>query len=246
MEHVSTFNLIPEPQQGHLGPLKPLHSIATPSKPDFSHSGSHVSTGVSSEIMGTSTRHARGRGEGPWLADVSRQYNPPQHSSAHSAPRISSYSLLPRIRASNSADYPRRPLDEWAIPEKSYSTPSLLPTLGHPHAAPAPDPGNSPQFPYVKHEPDTDLTRPPPRLGWTYMGHQAPPVPEFVFFCNSDSSYCIDPQVPGGRPATYREVDIVRALCEMAQAPLHLVNCSSLGEIPQLLRNMCPPSEITC
>jgi hypothetical protein len=179
LEHVSTFNLIRERQQGHLGPLKPHHSIATPSRPDFSHSESHVSAGISSETMGTSTRHARGRGEGPWLADLSRQYNPPQHSSAHSTPRISSYSLLPRIRASNSTDHSRRPLDEWAIPEKSYPTPSLLPTSGHPHAAP-----DSPQLPYVKHEPDTGLTTPPPRLGWTYMGHghQAPPVPAFVSF----------------------------------------------------------------
>jgi len=185
LEHVSTFNLVRERQQGHLGPLKPQHSIATPSRPDFSHSGSHVSAGISSETMDTSSRHARGRGEGPWLADLSRQYNPPQHSSAHSTPRISSYSLLPRIRASNPTDHSRpRPLDEWAIPEKSYPTPSLLPTSGHPHAAPAsaPDPDNSPQFPYVKHEPDTDLTRPPPRLGWTYMGHQLPPVPAFVSF----------------------------------------------------------------
>ncbi|KAF8502377.1 hypothetical protein F5888DRAFT_1190355 [Russula emetica] len=160
LEHVSTFNLVRERQQGHLGPLKPQHSIATPSRPDFSHSGSHVSAGISSETMDTSSRHARGRGEGPWLADLSRQYNPPQHS--------------------NPTDHSRpRPLDEWAIPEKSYPTPSLLPTSGHPHAAPAsaPDPDNSPQFPYVKHEPDTDLTRPPPRLGWTYMGHQLPPVP---------------------------------------------------------------------
>jgi hypothetical protein len=183
LEHVSSFNFIRERQQGHLGPLKSQHSIATPSRPDFSHSGSHVSAGISSETMGTSTRHARGRGEGPWLAGLSRQYNPPQPSSPHSTPRISSYSLLPRIRASNSTDHSRRPLDEWAIPEKSYPTPSLFPTSGHhPHASAAHDPDNSPQFPYVKHEPDTDLTRPPPRLGWTYMGHQAPPVHAFVSF----------------------------------------------------------------
>ena len=179
LEHVSTFNLTRERQQGQLSPLKLHHSIPTPSRPDFPYSGSHVSAGISSETMGTSARHARGRGEGPWLADLSRQYTPPQHSSAHSTPRISSYSLLPRIRASNSTDHFRRPLDEWAIPEKSYPTPSLLPTLGHPHA---PDPDNSPHFPYVKHEPDTDLTSPPPRLGWTYMGHHVPPVPAFVSF----------------------------------------------------------------
>jgi hypothetical protein len=175
LEHVSSFNLIRERQQGHLRPLKPQHSIATPSRPEFSHSMSHVSAGISSETMGMSTCHARARGEEPWLADLSSQYNPPQHSSAHSTPRISSYSLLPRIRASNSTDHSRRPLDEWAIPEKLYPTPSLLPTL-HPRAAPAHDPDNSPEFPYVKHEPDNDLTTPPPRLGWKYMGHQAPPV----------------------------------------------------------------------
>ena len=181
LEHVSTFDFIRERQQGHLGTLKPQHSIAAPSRPDFSHSGSHVSAGIGSETMGTSARHARGRSEGPWLADLSRQYNPPQHSSAHSTPRISSYSLLPRIRASNSTDHSRRPLDEWAITEKAYPTPSLLPTSGHPHAAPALEPNNSPQFSYVKHEPDTDLTT-PPRLGWTFMSHQAPPVPAFVSF----------------------------------------------------------------
>lgn len=182
LEHVSTFNFIRERQQGHMGSLKPQHSIATPSQPDFPHSGSRVSAGISSETMGMSTRHARGRGEGPWLADLSRQYNPPQHSTAHSTPRISSYSLLPRIRASNSTDHSRRSLDEWAIPEKPYPTPSLLPTLGHTQAVPALEPDNSPLFPYVKHEPDTDLTSPPPRLGWTYMGHQAPPIPAFVSF----------------------------------------------------------------
>ena len=184
LDHVSTFNLIQERQQGHLGPLKlkSQHSLATPSRPDFSHSGSHVSEGNSSETMGLSTHHSRGRGEGPWLADLSRQYNPPHPSSAHSTPRISSYSLLPRIRASNSTDHSRRPLEEWAIPEKSYPTPSLLPASEHPHAAHAPDPDNSPQFPYVKHEPENDLTAPPPRLGWAYMGHQAPPTPAFVSF----------------------------------------------------------------
>ena len=247
LEHVSTFNLIRERQQGRLGPLKPQRSVTTPSRPDFSHSGSHVLSGISSETIGTSTRHARGRDEGPWLADLSRQYNSPPHSSAHSTPCISSYSLLPRIRASNSTDYSRRPLDEWTIPVKSYSTPSLLPTSGHPYAAPAPDSDSLPQFPYVKHEPDTDLTTPPPRLGWTYMGHQAPLVPTFVSSANSNPSYYIDSHVIGG-PATYREDDIVRALCEMAQAYLYLVTCSSLGEIPQLLRIQNIPLlfEITC
>jgi hypothetical protein len=43
----------------------------------------------------------------------------------------------------------------------------------------------------------------------------------------------------------HREVDIVRALREIAQAYLFLVTCSSLGEIPQT-RNMSSPSEITC
>jgi hypothetical protein len=179
LEHVTTSNLIRERQQGRLSPLKLQHPMATPSRPDFSHSGSYVSAGISLETM-TSTRHARGRGEEPWLAGLSRQYNPPQHPSAHSTPRISSYSLLPRIRASNSIDHSRRSLDEWAIPVKSYSTPSLFPTSGHRHVAPAPGSDNSPQFPYVKHEPDTDLTTPPPRLGWTYMGHQAPLVPVSV------------------------------------------------------------------
>ena len=184
LEHVSNFNLIRERHQG-LGPLKPQRPLTTPPRSDF-YPGSHVSAGISLETIGTSTRHARGRGEGPWLADLLHQYIPPHHSSAHSTPRISSYSILPRIRASNSTDHSQRPLDEWAIPEKSYSTPLLLPTSGHPHAAPAPNPDYSPQFPYVKHEPDTDLTTPPPRLGWTYVGRQAPPVPAFVL-CNSNS-----------------------------------------------------------
>ena len=249
LEHVSTFNLIRERQRGHLGPLKPQYPIATPLWPNFSHSSSHVSSGMSPETMGTPTRHVRGRGEGPWLANTSRQNDPPQHASAHSTPRISSYSVLPRIRASNSTDHSRRPFDEWAIPEKSYpTTPSLLPTLGHPHAARAVDPNNSPQFLYVKHEPDIDLTTPPPRLGWTCMGHQGRQIPAFVFSCNFNSSCCIYPHDLGGRPATCREADTVRALHEITQAYLCLVTCSSLGEIPQLLRtrNMSSPSEITC
>lgn len=181
LEHVSTFSLIRERQQG-LGPLEPQRSLATPPRSDFSYPGSHVSAEISLETIGTSTRQARGRGEGPWLADLSHQYIPPQHSSAHSTPRISSYSILPRIRASNLTDHSQRPLNEWVIPEKSYSTPLLLPTSGHPHAAPAPNPNNSPQFPYVKHEPDTDQTTPPPRLGWTYVDRQALPVPVFALF----------------------------------------------------------------
>jgi hypothetical protein len=113
LEHVSTFNFIRERQQGHLGPLNPQHPIATPSRPNFSHSGSHVSSGMSPETMGTSTRYARGRGEGPWLADILRQNDPPQHASAHSTPRISSHSLLPRIRASNSTGaHPSSPIGE--------------------------------------------------------------------------------------------------------------------------------------
>ena len=112
LEHLSTFNLIRERQQGRLGPpLKPQYLIATPSRPNFFHSGSHVSSSMSPETMGTPTRHARGRGEGSWLADISRQNDLPQHASAHSTPHISSYSVLPRIRASNSADHSRRPFD---------------------------------------------------------------------------------------------------------------------------------------
>jgi len=179
--HTSTFNFPRERQQGRLSSLRPQHSIAAPSRPDFSCSASHVSAGVSPETMGMPTRHARGRGEEPWPADLSPQYIPPQHSSAHSTPRISSYSLLPRIRASNSTDHSQRPLDEWAIPQKSYQTPSLPPTSGHFHAA-ALEPDNPPEFSCIKHEPDADLTAPSPRLGWTYMSHQAPPVPAFVLF----------------------------------------------------------------
>jgi hypothetical protein len=179
--HVTTLNVVRERRQSHLGLLKPLqHSTATPSRPEFSRSGPHVPAGIGSETMGTSTRHTRGRGDGPWLADLSHQYTPPQHSSAPSTPRISSYSVLPRIRASHSTDHSQRPLDEWAISQKSYPTPLLLPSLGYPHDAP--DPDNPPDFSYVKHEPDVDLTMPPPRLGWTYMRHQAPPVPAFVSF----------------------------------------------------------------
>ncbi|KAF8482797.1 hypothetical protein DFH94DRAFT_381453 [Russula ochroleuca] len=173
--HVSTLNVVRERRQGHLDLLKtPQHSTVAPSRPDFSRLGSHVLAGIDSETVGTSTRHTRGR-EGPWLADLSRQYTPPQHSSAHSTPRISSYSLLPRIRASSFTDHSQRPFDEWAISQKSYPTPLLLPSPGHPHAAT--DPDNSQEYTYVKHEPDADLTMPPPRLGWAYINHQAPPVP---------------------------------------------------------------------
>ena len=178
MGHVSALNVVQERPQDYLELLKPpQYSTATPSRPDFS--------AIGSETMSTSMRHTRGRGEGPWLADPSRQYIPPQHSSAHSTPRISSYSLLPRIRASSSADNSQRPLDEWAISQKSYLTPLSLPTgtSGHPYGAPGPD--NLREFPYVKHETDADLIMPPPRLGFTYMSHQAPPIPAFVSFAIS-------------------------------------------------------------
>jgi hypothetical protein len=171
--HVSALNVVQERPQDYLDVLKPpQYSTATPSRPDFS--------AIGSEMTGTSMRHTRGRGEGPWPAGPSREYVPPQHSSAHSTPRISSYSLLPRIRASNSADDSQRPLDEWAISQKSYLTPLLLPNSGHPYGAPGSD--NLREFPYVKHEPDADLIMPPPRLDLTYMGHHAPPVPAFVSF----------------------------------------------------------------
>jgi hypothetical protein len=187
--HVSTLN-VRERQQGDLDLLKTQHSTATPSRPDFSRLGPHVLAGIDSETVGTSTRHTRGRGEGPWLADLSRQY---QHSSAHSTPRISSYSLLPRIRASSFTEPSQRPFDEWAISQKSYPTPLLLPTPGHPHTAT--DPDNSQEYRYVKHEPDADLTMPPPRLGWAYLNHQAPPVPAFVSLKFLEPSDHIDPCV---------------------------------------------------
>ena len=183
--HVSAVNVVREHQQDYLGLLKPpQYPTTTSPRPNLS--------GIGSETVDTSMRHTRGREERPWLANLSHQYIPPQHSSAHSTPRISSYSLLPRIRASNFTDDSQRPLDEWAISQKSYLTP-LLPTSSHPHVAP--DPDNLREFTYVKHEPDVDLATPPPRLGLTYLSHQAPPVPAFVSFAFFKSSYHTDSRI---------------------------------------------------
>jgi hypothetical protein len=168
--HVSTLSVVRERKQGHLDfPKLPRDSTATSSRSDVFRLGSHVPAGMDIASMGTSTRHAR-RQDGTWLTDLSRQYIPSQQTSAHSTPRISSHSFLPRIRVNNFDEPPQRPLDEWT-PQKSYTTPpSLLPMSGHSHATPTTT-DYSPEYTRVKHEPDADLGMPPLRLGWAYVTH---------------------------------------------------------------------------
>jgi hypothetical protein len=168
--HVSTLNVVRERKQGHLDLPKLSHdSTATSSRLDVSRLGSHVPASMDMTTMGTSAGHAR-RQDGPWLTDLSRQYIPSQQTSAHSTPRISSHSFLPRIRVNNFDEPPQRPLDEWTLPQKSYTPPSsLLPISGRSHATLTTD--NSPEYTRVKHEPDADLGMPPLRLGWAYVTH---------------------------------------------------------------------------
>ncbi|KAI0288527.1 fungal-specific transcription factor domain-containing protein [Russula brevipes] len=169
--HVSTLNFVRERKQGHLDLPKLSHdSTATSSRLDVSRLGSHGPASMDIATMGTSARHAR-RQDGLWLTDLSRQYIPSQQTSAHSTPRISSHSFLPRIRVNNFDEPPQRPSDEWMLPQKSYTTPSsLLPMSGHSHAT-LTTTDNSPEYTRVKHEPDADLDMPPLRLGWAYVTH---------------------------------------------------------------------------
>jgi len=129
--------------------------------------------------IGTSTRHAPRREEGPWLADLSRQYTSPQPTSAQSTPRISSPLYLSRIRVDDPAERSQRPQDSWTFSQRSYTTTpaSLLPISGNPHAA-FDDHLPPPDFSRVKHEPDGDLGMPPLRTGWSYVTHpHHPPSP---------------------------------------------------------------------
>jgi hypothetical protein len=176
----------PEHQHGPLGLLSlPQLSTTTSSRPDVSRLGSYMPADIGIATVGKSTRHARRREEGPWLADLSRQYTPPQQTPAQATPRISSsLSYLPRIRVGDSVERPQRlPPDAWTFSQKSLATPpppshaSLLPTSGyHPHAT---FDTHNQDFSRVKHEPDADLSMPPPlRTGsWTYVTHHPPSAP---------------------------------------------------------------------
>lgn len=220
--------------------------------------------------VGKSTRHARSREEGHWLADLSRQYTPPQQTPAQPTPRISSLSYLPRIRVGDSAERPQRlPPDAWTFSQKSLATPpppshsSLLPTSGH-HTHATFDSHNQ-DFARVKHEPEADSSMPPPlRTGtsWTYVTHHPPSAPPhtsvpFFFFnfsrrvLNRDMSLSL-----GGKPAAplFEEIVIMRAPFEMTtQAHLDSAICTGLlrestQPLPFMdqveLRNVTPPYEI--
>ncbi|KAH9961592.1 fungal-specific transcription factor domain-containing protein [Russula dissimulans] len=186
---VSAPNVVQERQQGHPFDLRklPQRSTATvtPLRPDISRKGSHASALADGGVatISSSTRHTRRQEEGPWLADLSRQYPSPQQTSIPSTPRISSSHLfLPRIRAKNPAEQPQRSLlDDWAGSQRSSypMPPSLLTISGNPHPHAASDSDNSPEFARVKHESDVDPSVPqaPLRLGWEYVTHHPPSVP---------------------------------------------------------------------
>jgi hypothetical protein len=219
--------------------------------------------------VGKSTRHGRRSEEEPWLADLSRQYTPPQQTPAQPTPRISSLSYLPRIRVGDSTERSQRlPPDAWTFPQKSVATPpppshsSLLPTSGHhPHATFG---SHDQDFARVKHEPEADSSMPPPlRTGtsWTYVTHQPASAPHtsvpFFFFnfsrrvLNRDMSLSL-----GGKPAAplFEEIVIIRAPFEMTtQAHLDSAICTGLPRestqpLPFMdqvgLRTVTPPSEI--
>jgi hypothetical protein len=191
--HPSSLNTGPEHHHDLGLSGLPQLSAATSSRPDSSRYGSYMPADIDIATVGTSTRHVHRREEGPWLADLSRQYTPPHQTPAQPTPRISSLSYLPRIRAGDSAARQQRPpSDTWAFSQRSFTTTtppqaSLLPTLGHPHTTF--DTHSPPDLSRVKHEPDVDLNTPSPRTGpsWTYVTHQPPPapptlVPFFFFF----------------------------------------------------------------
>lgn len=267
----------PEHHHGPLGLLGlPQLSTATSSRPDVSRLGPYMPADIGIATVGKSTRHARRReeGEGPWLADLSRQYTPPQQTPAQPTPRISSLSYLPRIRVGDSAERPQRlaPDASWTFSssEKSLATlppsshSSLLSTSGHhPHAAFG---SHDQDFARVKHEPEADSSMPPPlRTGtstsWTYVTHHPPSAPHtsvpffFVYFSrrvlNCDMSLSL-----GGKPAAplFEEIVIMRAPFEMTtQAHLDSAICTGLlrettQPLPFMdqveLGNATPPSEI--
>ena len=184
---MSSLNIVQEHQHGQLSlPGIPQLSTPTSSRSDLSRLGPYMSADIG-------MRHAPRREEGPWLADLSRQYTPPQQTSTQSTPRISSHSYLSRIRAGDPAERPQRPQDPWTFSQRSYTTmhSSLLPTSGNPHATfdghlPPPD------FSRVKHEPDGDLNMPPLRTGWGYVTHphHSPSPHTYVFFTISHDVLC--------------------------------------------------------
>lgn len=169
----SSHNIVQEHQHGQLSiPGVPQLSAPMSSRSDHSRIGSYMPVDIGMAPIGAPTRHAPGREEGPWLADLSRQYTSPQPTSAQSTPRISSHSYLSRIRLGDPAERSQRPQDPWTFSQRSYTTTptSLLPTSGNPHATfdGHPPPQN---FSRVKHEPDVDLGMPPLKTGWSYVTH---------------------------------------------------------------------------
>ena len=179
--HSSNLNVVQEHQHDHLG-FSGLPHLSTATS---SRVGSHMLADIGIASMGMSTRHAQRTEDGPWLADLSRQYTPPHQTSAQLTPRISSHSYLPRIRVGDPVERPQRPPDAWTFSQKSYATPaSLLPiSSGHPHATFGVH--NPSDFARVKHEPDGDPSMPPRRAGGAYVTHHPPSANTFVPFAIS-------------------------------------------------------------
>ena len=172
---MSSLNVAQEHHHGQLSlPGIPQLSTPTSSRSDLSRLGPYMPADISTPPIGTPMRHGPRREEGPWLADLSRQYTPPQQTSAQATPRISSHSYLSRIRVGDSAERPQRPQDTWTFSQRPYTTthPSLLPHATFDDHLPPPD------YSRVKHEPDGDLNMPPLRTGWGYVTHpHHPPSP---------------------------------------------------------------------
>ena len=162
----------------HLRSLKRFqHSTPTLSRSDISRIGPHTPTAATTTIMGTSPHYTSGQIslEDPWLRDLSRQYTSTQAISPQAIPRISARSAKSHIRKSDSAEQPRRFVDEAMRRQRSYPTlSSFAPTVGQLHTSPGVD--SSTEFTRVKHEPDGDSSIPPLRLGWAYETH-SPPSP---------------------------------------------------------------------
>lgn len=189
---MSSLNIVQEHHHGQLSlPGVPQLSTPTSSRSDLSRIGPYMSADIGVAPIGTSTRQAPRREEGPWLVDLSRQYTSPQPMSAQSTPRISSHSYLSRIRVDDPLERSQRPQDSFTFSQRSYTTThaSLLPISENPHAT-FDDHLPPPDFSRVKHEPDGDLGMPPLRTGWGYVTHphHSPSPHTSVSFTNSHVS----------------------------------------------------------
>jgi hypothetical protein len=211
------------------------HSTPTLSRSDISRFGPHTPTAATTTIMGTSPHYTSGQIslEDPWLRDLSRQYTSTQAISPQAIPRISARSAKSHIRKSDSAEQPRRFVDEAMRRQRSYPTlSSFAPTVGQLHTSPGVD--SSTEFTRVKHEPDGDSSIPPLRLGWAYETH-SPPSPNLSVSFFSGLSPWIDGAYIGGMTAPGEQVNIMGALRETFQTHLYSATCTDRRETIQLL-----------